>query len=163
MGFCRDFATTIGGGGCAEAMVVRDGSSCVCPGCGVVCEGRFSGCETVWGRRPADVGDDHDREREFFALPLVELNSARVESEGPVPARTGVADADAALALERTEELRRSLDAMTRALMAQTSLNSTLMITLERLEATLRVFAARLEVIELGTRPPIGAPDYGAC
>lgn len=47
MGRCYEFGPVIGAG-CEHTMVVpSSGGRCECPNCGVICEGRFSGCAAV--------------------------------------------------------------------------------------------------------------------
>ena len=47
MGRCYEFGPVIGPG-CEHTMVVpSSGGRCECPNCGVICEGRFSGCAAV--------------------------------------------------------------------------------------------------------------------
>lgn len=53
MGWCHEFGSQIGDG-CDHPMTAGT-SSCRCEQCGVVCEGRFAGCATVWAAGPREV------------------------------------------------------------------------------------------------------------
>jgi hypothetical protein len=53
VGICLEFGPHISEG-CDEAMRAAD-QRCACPGCGVVCRGKFQGCPEVWNRGPQAV------------------------------------------------------------------------------------------------------------
>lgn len=53
MGWCHEFGSQIRHG-CDHPMVAGT-DSCSCPGCGVVCLGKFSSCDLVWERGPRQV------------------------------------------------------------------------------------------------------------
>ncbi|MDQ3679189.1 MAG: hypothetical protein M3378_01330 [Actinomycetota bacterium] len=53
MGWCHEFGVTVQDD-CAHLMTAGE-SSCHCRQCGVVCEGQFTGCATVWANGPREV------------------------------------------------------------------------------------------------------------
>lgn len=53
MGWCHEFGVTVRED-CGHPMRAGE-SACQCPQCGVVCEGQFNGCATVWAAGPRDV------------------------------------------------------------------------------------------------------------
>lgn len=54
MGRCLEFGPQISAD--CNCTMVAGGQSCSCPTCGVVCTGRFSGCERVWQLGTQPVG-----------------------------------------------------------------------------------------------------------
>ncbi|MEA2686129.1 MAG: hypothetical protein QOE93_1324, partial [Actinomycetota bacterium] len=50
VGLCTEFGIQIAPG-CVHPMHAQ-AASCVCPGCGSVCRGRFTGCPEVWAAGP---------------------------------------------------------------------------------------------------------------
>lgn len=50
MGWCQEFGPRLGED-CDHPMTAT-GDACRCPACGVVCTGRFAGCERVWAAAP---------------------------------------------------------------------------------------------------------------
>lgn len=53
MGWCHEFGVTVRED-CGHPMRAAE-SACQCPECGVVCEGQFAGCATVWELGPREV------------------------------------------------------------------------------------------------------------
>ena len=94
-------------------MEVNDAVSCVCTSCGVVCRGRFPGCQAVWSSGRTELPTTHERHLEFMALPYVGVQradeplsqpgEAGTEPESPSPEGPHVDEPvrlDAALALQ---------------------------------------------------------------
>lgn len=53
MGWCHEFGVTVREE-CGHPMRAGE-AACQCPECGVVCEGQFAGCSTVWAAGPREV------------------------------------------------------------------------------------------------------------
>jgi hypothetical protein len=53
MGLCRDFGSQIAEG--CNHLMRADADSCHCDQCGVVCNGRFEACPSVWAQGPQPV------------------------------------------------------------------------------------------------------------
>lgn len=53
MGWCHEFGSQIAEG-CDHPMTAGS-SSCHCEQCGIVCEGKFAGCASVWAAGPREV------------------------------------------------------------------------------------------------------------
>ena len=53
MGWCHEFGVQVRDG--CDHPVTAGSSACHCTSCGVVCEGRFGGCATVWANGPRQV------------------------------------------------------------------------------------------------------------
>ncbi len=53
MGWCHEFGVTVREG-CGHPMAAGE-AACECPRCGIVCEGQFKGCATVWAAGPRAV------------------------------------------------------------------------------------------------------------
>ena len=53
MGWCHEFGVTVREG-CGHPMRAGE-AACECPQCGIVCEGQFNGCATVWAAGPREV------------------------------------------------------------------------------------------------------------
>ncbi len=53
MGWCHEFGVTVREG-CGHPMRAGE-AACECPRCGIVCEGQFKGCTTVWAAGPREV------------------------------------------------------------------------------------------------------------
>jgi hypothetical protein len=53
VGWCAQFGPEIGAA-CSHVMVAGD-QRCICPECGVVCEGRFRACPEVWAKGPENL------------------------------------------------------------------------------------------------------------
>jgi hypothetical protein len=84
MGWCHEFGAQIETG-CDHPMVAGE-AACHCDQCGVICEGKFAGCEAVWAAGPREVEFDRPpRVPERPATTAVMSEDARHDLEEEVP------------------------------------------------------------------------------
>lgn len=95
MGWCQEFGAEVRAG-CGHAMTARP-SSCACPECGAVCEGKFAGCAVVWANGP--------RLSSVHRPPTAARRSAEGGEKAEMPSRPGRRNQQPAAALVSPEVL----------------------------------------------------------
>ncbi len=95
MGWCHEFGPQLSPD-CGHPMIAGE-AACSCPECGLVCSGKFSGCEAVWQAGPKFV------EPRTLSASSIDVKLRR-KRQPPSPETSGPANSETA---DRTQPRRR--------------------------------------------------------
>ncbi|MDP8976582.1 MAG: hypothetical protein M3N28_09535 [Actinomycetota bacterium] len=88
MGWCHEFGVTVRDQ-CGHPMRAGE-AACQCPQCGVLCEGQFNGCATVWAAGPREVALVRPDAQAAKPRSTTNGDLAAPANEGPGSAPNGV-------------------------------------------------------------------------
>ncbi len=181
VGWCHEFGVTVREE-CGHPMQAG-ASACSCPMCGVVCEGQFAGCATVWANGPRPVSlvrpevqptaPGSGQRPSYLAEPVVGVGASPVPSAAASPSPAGPAGTDVLGWLQESFDglharLRVISDAVSRQQESLTSVSevSAVAARLSELSDTLpdRIGEAVREALAAGRSGEEGrlGPDGGA-